>query len=283
MADPQFSNPGFSDPLLARFFMSPAEKQSKEKGKSIVRAFYSAQTANDSSLNFFKLRNARWIELMLWAKGSQKMSEFLDFMNVSDANKAYVNIDTTQARIAPQFVGTLQESMAKNKTYPCVKAIDDGSLSVKQQRLEDALFRMHDVDRITAAQTASGLHLEPPDAYVPDDEISARVHFALEDQLPKEITFEQMLQKLQVDIKFERITNRKTIFDFIVFNAGFTKVERLAPKQYTVRKCIATNMVYNFFMNDTGEYEITEIGEFWNIKVKDFRERFGKTPEGQTG
>jgi hypothetical protein len=42
-------------------------------------------------------------------------------------------------------------------------------------------------------------------------------------------------------------------------------------------------MVYNFFMNDTGEYEITEIGEFWNIKVKDFRERFGKTPERPDG
>ena len=112
----QFPN----DPLLNRFFLSPTEKQNKERGKQIVKEFYSKQTSNDASLNFFKLRNARQIELMLWAKGSQKMTEFLDYMNVSDANKAYVNIDLTQTRIAAQFVGTLVESMSKNKTYPCI-------------------------------------------------------------------------------------------------------------------------------------------------------------------
>jgi hypothetical protein len=30
-------------------------------------------------------------------------------------------------------------------------------------------------------------------------------------------------------------------------------------------------MVYNFFMNDTGEHEISQIGEFYNLKVKDAR------------
>ena len=59
------------------------------------------------------------------------MSEFLDFMNVSDANKSYINIDMTPSRIAAQFIGTLVESMSKNRTYPCVSAIDDGSVEEK--------------------------------------------------------------------------------------------------------------------------------------------------------
>lgn len=287
MAVPQVptsnSNTKFDDPLLNRFFLSPAEKMEKENGQRIVKAFYQTQTSNSSSLNFFKLRNARWIELLLWAKGSQKMAEFLGYMNVSDANKAWLNIDMEQSRIASQFVGTLVESMAKNKVYPCVSAIDDGSISEKQERLFDALYRMHEVQTINQVQQATGMPVEPPTAYVPDTEMSARLYFELEDRLPKEIRFEKMLAKLQNDINFEKVANRKTIFDLTVCNFAATKIEKLAPFQYTVRKCVPTNMVYNFFMNDTGELEVTQIGEFINIKVKDFRKKFGKTAENPGG
>src|SRR5882757_4088348 len=169
MAYGDSSNPQFSDPLLQRFFMSPAEKENIENGKKIVKAFHAEQTSNDSTLNFFKLRNARWIELLLWCKGSQKMSEFLDFMNVSDANKSYVNIDTTPVRIAAQFMGTLVESMSKNKTYPCVSAIDANSLDEKEQLLFDALWRMHEAQTVSDLHQQAGMQLEPANAYVPDD------------------------------------------------------------------------------------------------------------------
>lgn len=281
--DTSTSNPQFQDPLLNRFFLSPQERMDKENGKKIVVAFHKEQTSNDSSLNFFKLRNARWIESQLWAKGSQKMSEFLDFMNVSDGNKSYVNIDMTPNRIASQFVGTLVESMAKNRTYPSVSAIDDGSLTEKEQRLNEALFRMHESQTVNMLQQQAGIQLEPPGAFVPDDEISAKVYFELEDRLPKEIRFEKVLFKVQNDIDFERVMNRQTLYDRIVLNAAFTKVERVAPGCYTVRKCIATNMVYNFFISPSGKMEITKIGEFWNIKVPQLREYFGKTAERPDG
>jgi hypothetical protein len=260
-----------SDPLLNRFFLSPADKLNKDKGKQIVKEFYSKQTSNDASLNYFKLRNARQIELLLWSKGSQKMTEFLDYMNVSDANKAYVNIDVTQSRIAAQFVGTLVESMSKNKTYPSVTAIDDGSMQEKEQRMFDALYRMHDVQTINDIQQKSGIMVEPPNAYVPDDEMSARVYFELQDRLPKEIQFEKLLNKTQNDIKFERLTNRRTLSYLTVLNTGCTKIEKCGPGEYTVRVCVPTNLVYNFFLNDSSEHEVDMIGEFYNLKVKDAR------------
>lgn len=274
MPDLYSSNGGqydLTDPLKSRFFLSPLEKRNKERGKLIVKQFWAQQTSNDTSTNFFKLRNARWIEILLWLKGSQRMEEFLDYLNVESANKAYVNIDMTQSRIAAQFIGTLVESMSKNKTYACINAIDDGSLNEKEQRLYEALYRMHSVKEIDEAQQATGMVLEPPNAYVPDDEMSARVYFELQDRLPKEIRFEKVINKLQKDINFERILNRKTIFDLTALNFAATKIEKCGPKEYTVRKCIPTNMVYNFFLNDTGEHEISQIGEFYNLKVKDAR------------
>lgn len=271
------------NPLLQRFFLSPEQKADKENGKKIIKAIYAQQTTNDSNLNYFKARNARWVMLLLWAKGSHNIQEFLDYMNVSDGNKAWVNLDLTQTRIAPQFVGTLVESMAKNKIYPCVRAVDDGSITEKEKRKDDALFRMHELQTIKDAQQQSGVQLEPTNAFVPDDEMSARVYFELEDQLPKEIRFEKMLAYLQKTIDFDNVLVRKTLYDLIVLNCFVTKVERLAPQEYTVRKCIPTNMTFNFFLNDTGEWEITQIGEFYNLKVKDFRKKFGASPENPTG
>lgn len=276
------TNPVSTDPLINRFFLSPQQKKDKDKGKEIIKAFY-RQQSNGDGLSFFRQRNLRQIELLLWAKGSQQMKEFLDYMNVSDANKAWVNVDMTPSRIAPQFVGTLVESMAKNKVYACVTAIDDGSMNEKETRLFDALFRMHDQDAINDIQQKSDVQVEPVNAYIPADENTAKIYFELEDRLPKEIRFEKFLSKVQNDIKFERVANRKTLYDFIVLNSGFTKIEKCAPREYTVRKCIATNMVYNFFINDSGEIEITEIGEFYNLKVKDFRKKFGKSQDRPDG
>ena len=283
MADSQAQNPQFPDPLLQRFFLSPQEKADKEKGKAIVKALYSRQTSNDSNLNFFKARSARWQMLRLWAKGSQNMQEFLDYMNISDGNKAWVNIDTTPSRLAVQFLGTIVESMAKNKTYACVNAIDDGSVTEKENRMYEALFRMHEIETIKQAQQQSGVQLEPTGAYVPDDEIAAKVHFELEDKLPKEIRFEKLIASLQNDISFDTVANRKTLTTLSVLNCAVTKIEKLPDGNYTARVCVPDNMVYNFFMNDTGDCEITEIGEFYNLKVKDFRSRFGKSPDRPDG
>jgi len=66
-------------------------------------------------------------------------------------------------------------------------------------------------------------------AYVPNDERSARVYFQTEDRLPKEITFEEYLQLLAKDINFEKIANPKTIYDLVVTNFAATKIEKVGP------------------------------------------------------
>ena len=149
----------------------------------------------------------------MWAKGSQNQQEFLDYTNVVDGNIAWVNIDMTQQRIAPKFIGTLVESMGKTKTYSSVDAIDDYSMTEKQDRMFEAIFRMNEIETIAQLQQESGVQLEPTNAYVPDDELGAKIHFELEDKLPKEIRFEKMLQLVKDCIQFERVTNRKTLYD----------------------------------------------------------------------
>lgn len=270
----------FGDPLLQANFDSPEKKKDKEYGRQLLARIFKEQN-NQSSSFYFGGRNIRWMENWQWAMGRQNMSEFVDYVS-TEGNKAYAPVDMTQNRIGPQFLGVLVDSMSQNEEYPCVTAVDDGSLSEKEQRKLDALFRMREVETINDIQQQAGIQLEPTDAYVPDDELSAEVYFKIEDKLPKEIRFEELLEKTMADNKFKQ-KSRQTKRDLIVLNCGATKIEKNDNGYISIRKVTPGNLVYNFFMSDSGQMELSYIGEVYSLKIKDLRKKYGKCDERPNG
>jgi hypothetical protein len=278
-SDNQYS---FTDILKAINFTDPAEVAKKATGEKIAAKMYNDQIGSADNLNFFAARAAKCINMLKWATGTQDMTEFLDYFNVSEGNKAYVKIDMTPIMVGPQFVNTLVESVAKNEEYPCVTAIDEDSISEKDKQKKDALFRMHDVATIHDLQQKSGVALEPHNAYVPDDEMAADVYFELEHRLPKEIKFEKKLEDVMDYNNYQRVLKRKLIYDEVVHNIGMTKIERYRGK-YMIRKCLAQNIFYNYFVGDTGKTELAYLGEFYSLKIRDVREKYGASPTNPTG
>lgn len=275
--------PPFNDILKQIVFDDPQEILKKETGKKIAEKIYLDQTGQTNNLNFFAARALRWAEIEKWALGKQDMQQFLPYMNIADANKAYVQMDLTPVMIGPQFVNTLVDSMAKNEEYPCVSAIDADSLSEKEQRKLDALFRMKETETINEVQQQAGIQLEPSDAYVPDNELSAQVYFELEDRLPKEIRFEKKLEGCLIENDYERVLKRRMLHDNICFNLEATKIEKKDEGDYYIRKCIPRNVFYSFFMSDTGKDELGYIGECYNLKVRELRKRYGISPSNPNG
>lgn len=272
----------FSDALLQVNFTDPNKKKDKEFGRTLLQRIFKEQN-NQSSSFYFGGRNIRWMENWQWAMGRQNMNEFTDYIS-TEGNKAYSPVDMTQNRIGPQFLGVLIDSMSQNEEYPIVTAIDSGSMSEKEQRKLDALFRMRELDFLKEVQEGAGVQMEPTNAYVPDDELSAEVYFKLEDRLPKEIDFEQMIAKDMADNLYKQ-KSRQTKKDLIVLNCGCTKVERSENGFIAIRKVTPANLIYNFFMSDSGQMELSYIGEVYSLKVKDLRNKFGKTdsrPDGLT-
>jgi hypothetical protein len=283
------SNPAkqeFTDILLSVNFDTQDEVLKKETGLKIAKKIYGAQITSDTDLNFFAARAKRWNNLVKWATGTQDTKEFLSYLNVVDATKAYLNIDMSPVMLGAQFVGTLVESMAKNEEYPCVTAVDDGSMTEKETRQMEALFRMHNAEDIVKAEEAAGFMLEQPNAYVPENELAAEVYFKLEDRLPKEIEYEQRLEANALKkSKYQRVLKPKLYFDAIVNNFGATKIESDYRGGYKIRKVAPANAVYSYFQNDTGEDEIGYFGEVYSLKIKDIRTRYGKSklrPNGLT-
>lgn len=286
MADPTPSKQAgvpvgyFGDPLLQVNFDDPKKKQDKEYGRVLLERIFKEQN-NQSSSFYFGGRNIRWMENWQWAMGRQNMNEFVDYVS-TEGNKAYAPVDMTQNRLGPQFMGVLIDSMSQTDEYPRVKAIDDGSLSEKEKRKLDSLFRMKEIETIKDLQEQSGLQLEPTDAYVPDDELSAEVYFKLEDRLPKEIEFQEWLAKVMNDNQYKQ-KSRQTKKDLIVLNCGATKIEKLDNGFVAIRKVIPANLIYNFFMSDSGQLELSYIGEVYSMKVKDLRRKWGKSESNPKG
>lgn len=277
------SNGAFTDILLQTVFDDPQEIAKKETGLKISQRIYTEQTQGSDNLNFFSARSLKWINILKWATGTQDMTEFLSFFNVSDANKAYVKIDMSPIMIGPQFVLTLVESMSKNEEYPCVTAIDDDSIQEKENRKQDALYKMHEVDTIDEVQQKTGMQVEPKNAYVPDDELSAKVYFELEDRLPKEIKLETKLDNCLTENKYARVLKPKSLYDLITLNFGSTKIDRKPNGKYCIVKPIPQNVFYNYFVGDTGKYEIGYIGHVYSLKAKDLRSLYGITPQNPNG
>lgn len=275
--------PPFNDILKQLIFEDPQEIAKKETGKKISAKIYADQTGQTNNLNFFAARALRWSEIEKWALGKQNMEEFLPYMNVSDANKSYANIDMTPIMILPQFINTIVESIAKNEEYPCVSAIDPDSEDEKDNRKIEAIYRMKEVENVDQLQQAGGMVLEDPMAYVPDNEQSAEVYFELEDRLPKEIKFEKKLENVLIENQYERVLKRRMIHDNICFNLEATKIEKEGDGKYCIRKCIPRNVFYNFFISDTGKSEIEYIGECYNLKAKDIRKKYGISPSNPNG
>lgn len=266
--------PNFGDPLLQVSFSSPQQKNDKEFGRKLLSRIYKEQS-NSSSVYFFSGRAARLKELVKWAMGRQTIQEFLDLLKI-DGNNAYTGIDPTPNRTGPQFVEVLVNSMSQNDEYPCVTAVDDGSMTAREERQMDALLRMRSQKEIAAMEDAGGMMLEPPDAYVPENELAAEVYFKLEDRLPIEIKLEQKLDKVMSDNEYP-LLKRRLYRDGIVGNIMCTKIEKHDNGYIGIRKCSIPNLIYNFFVDDSGKMDITYIGEVYSLKVRDFRKRYAGT------
>ena len=272
------------DILVRVHFEDPQEVAKQETGRQIAKQIFEKQWKGGVSTNFFAGRTAHQRMLELWSLGKQDVSEFLPMMGVSDAQKAEVQIDTTPTMTASFFTDTLVEYLSKNEEIPVVKAIDDSSQEEKANRYWEAIHRMQEVGTIDDLQQQSGVQLEPSNVYVPDTKLSAQVYYQQKDQLPKEIRFNKILQSALVNNDYERVLKPRLIRSNIVFNVEALKITMGADKyEYNMRPAVYANLFYNFFQSDNGKPNLYYIGEGYGIKVKDIRQKYGKSESNPSG
>lgn len=270
----------FADILLSRSFDDPAKIKQYSYGQELLSRIYKQQSVQDN-LSYYGGRIARWRENRLWAKGRQNMKEFVDFTGIG-GNSAYVNIDYKEQMKGNELYETLITFLSSNDEYPCVSAIDDNSVEEKTKAKQDALLRMMYQQQNAEMQGVTGLQLQDPNAYIPQNELEAEIKFQLDFQLDREIDFERKLNKVLAYNDYPQL-KRRVYRDLAAVNCAVTKIERLPNGYIHIKNCIPENVIYNFFYADNGKMQISYIGEIYSLKVKDIRNKYGKTKERPDG
>lgn len=248
------------------------EKADKKFGLMVSRSI--AQTVNSGYNNYYYRRNALIKRSRNIAIGDQDMRQYLDLMNI-DGKQSFVNIDLTPPRIAPKFLEINTQRFMERQEAVKVSAIDPQSRRRRELEKEEAEFRMDNKEMVGALTQETGIPLEDPSAYTPDDKDDLDFYFGYEYQLPEEIKFEKAIEYVLGDNDWNSVCKRKIIED--LQEAGFAAIRVYvnANGRICVRPCEAENTFYSYSKYQDLR-DVAWCGEFVKMKIPEFRARFTK-------
>lgn len=250
---------------------SEKEKSSDEFGLKIAK--FIENTVNNG---YYQRRNARFEKSRLFARGKQPMREFLDLLGI-DGKNSYANLDMTAPAIAPKFVQVLYGNFMKRAEKPNVSAVDPISTKRKQKEKSDAKFRMDNADFINSLQQETGIQLEDPDAFTPED-INELELFFQQKKLPEEILFEKGISYVFGQNSLTKSQKRKLLEDLVECGVAATKTYALPSGQIKIRRVIPENLIYSFSERDDFA-DASWVGEIVSRKIVDIRKMYPNLDE----
>lgn len=261
----QFSS---MDELLSMSIDAPSKKKRVEYGLKVAQGIFNSADRNTDG--YYGKRYRQWRANREFSYGTNSMKEFMDLMRI-EGNQSYINLDWTPIKIAPKFIEILLGGFMNRKEVPIVKAVDDMSVSAKEDEKDEARYRMENKDMILKIEEEMGQKIESQN-YMPEDEDDFELYFDLEYRLPEEILFEQRIKKVLDDNDYQ-IIKRKILRDLIDFNFAWTKIGYDANDNITIRVTKPDNMIYNVFETDNGK-DLSYVGEVYPMKISDIRRKY---------
>lgn len=173
----------FPSPILPN-----SVKNSKNYGLGVARSIYSAIMSNETA--YYNERNKMFKENRLFANGKQPISTYLAIMGI-DKDDSFINLEYHPRPIAPHFRDILVNTiMEKIERIECTGL----SLDIKKRKNDkknDAAFRMKEKDFINSMNGESGIEFEDPDAFTPENEEELDLWSELNDKEREELLMEE--------------------------------------------------------------------------------------------
>ncbi len=262
---------GFPSPLLP-----DQTKNSPEYGLKLMKTAY-GQWINGYGGFSQKQRQTRFDYNKAYAQGMQPMQEFLDYLDIN-GQQPYSNIDFTPLPIAIPLLQRIKDRFNQRIEKIRCNSIDPVSISKKNKAKMDAKFRMEFKDEIAQIEQQSGVQLEDPDAFTPEDKEELDVHFGFTYKQREEVMMEQGIDLVLYDNQWTEIKN-SILDDLLIYGFSGTKTNIDNNGRIKVRKINPYNLVLSYSersdMND-----IEWIGEVFYMSITDVRQQYpGKISE----
>jgi len=229
---------GFPSPLA-----NDASKDSEEYGLKIMKVAYS-QWLNGYGGVSQKQRQVRFDYNKSYATGQQPMQEFLDYLDIN-GQQPYSNLDFTPLPIAIPIINRIKDRFNQRIEKIKCNAVDPISVSKKNKEKMESQFRMEYKDKIAQLQEESGIQLEDPNAFTPEDNDENEVYYGFNYKQREEVMMEQGIDLVMYDNDWSEVKDA-ILDDLITFGISGTKTFIDANGRIRVRKVNAYNLIVSY-------------------------------------
>ena len=262
---------GFPSPLL-----NDSSKNSPEYGLKVLKTAY-GQWINGYGGFSQKQRQTRFDYNKAYAQGMQPMQEFLDYLDIN-GQQPYSNIDFTPLPIAIPLLQRIKDRFNQRIEKIKCNSVDPVSVSKKNKAKMDAKFRMEFKNEIAQIEQESGIQLEDPDAFTPEDKDELEVHFGFTYKQREEVMMEQGIDLVLYDNQWTEIKNA-ILDDLLIYGFGGTKTYTDNNGRIKTRRINPYNLILSYSersdMND-----LEWVGEVFYMSITDVRQQYpGKITE----
>lgn len=224
-----------------------------------------------------KQRQTRFDYNKAYAQGMQPMQEFLDYLDIN-GQQPYSNIDFTPLPIAIPLLQRIKDRFNQRIEKIRCNSIDPVSISKKNKAKMDAKFRMEFKDQIAQIEQQSGIQLEDPDAFTPEDTEELDVHFGFTYKQREEVMMEQGIDLVLYDNQWTE-TKNSILDDLLIYGFSGTKTNIDNNGRIKIRRINPYNLVVSYSersdMND-----LEWVGEVFYMSITDVRQQYpGKISE----
>jgi hypothetical protein len=253
---------GFPNPLS-----SDSDKNSEEFGLKIMKVAYS-QWLNGYGGVSQKQRQVRFDYNKSYATGQQPMQEFLDYLDIN-GQQPYSNLDFTPLPIAIPIINRIKDRFNQRIEKIKCNAVDPISVSKKNKEKMESQFRMEYKDKIAQLQEESGIQLEDPNAFTPEDNDENEVYYGFNYKQREEVMMEQGIDLVMYDNDWSEVKDA-ILDDLITFGISGTKTFIDANGRIRVRKVNAYNLIVSY--SERNDFKDIEwIGEIVYTPIADVR------------
>lgn len=253
--------------LLQIHLDEPYKKLDPEYGLKVMKALY-----EQTNTQWYKDRLKRWQDNIKLANGDIDMTNFKKMLNI-EGEQAYIALDYTAPKIFNKYEQSIVGGFMGRNEMSEVDAIDDNSLSKKEDEKLTARFRMKHRQDLAAAQEDSGVQLVPDGAFIPEDEDQFHSYFGLQYRSPEEALFTNIINLVKFDSNDKQL-KKQILRDILRCGFASTKVERDVSDNIIMKHCVPINTVHNLFLNENGQGQLQFVGEVYFKKVKDIRLKY---------
>ena len=229
---------GFPNPLA-----SDSDKNSPEYGLKIMKVAYS-QWLNGYGGVSQKQRQVRFDYNKSYATGQQPMQEFLDYLDIN-GQQPYSNLDFTPLPVAIPIINRIKDRFNQRIEKIKCNSVDPISVSKKNKEKLDAEFRMKFKNEIAQLQETSGLQLEDPNAFTPEDNEENEIYFGFNYKQREEVMMEQGIDLIMYDNDWSEVKDA-ILDDLITFGISGTKTYIDANGRIRIRKVNAYNLIVSY-------------------------------------